>query len=136
MGHHDHPSLASSSRAVLAGLDWYIDAAREDGRQHVGFDVTQVVQLPGGDVSVRLDLVLEHDGLLAARTVLWDAPALDAAMASVSAYSFAAALAALNPGRSFSTIGIWQSRRRQQFEIGHDEALAQREAASAVLEAM
>lgn len=70
------------------------------------------------------------------RVVLWDAPDLNQAQAPVIACAFAHALTNLYPSRNFTTVGVWQARRQQLFEVPHAQALSETNAASAVLAGM
>ena len=131
---HDNPSMASNARAVLAGFDWYVVTALADGRPTSALNATSRIVLGSGHLDVRLDLVIEDDGAVAGRGIFWDGPMFDPGSAAVSAYAFAAALEALYPDRTFASIGIWQARRQQRFEIAFSDALAQRAAVTALYE--
>ena len=128
--------MASGARAVVDGLDWYAASNTADGRQMRAVDQEAVVNLPGGAVSARVDVVLSDGNDLAGRIVLWDGPRFDPGMAPVMTCVFAHALASLYPGGSFTTVGLWQARRQQLVEVPYADALAATPAASAVRASM
>jgi hypothetical protein len=134
---HENRSMASGAQAVIDGLDWYTREDASDGRPMKDLDAKRVVSLQGNAVSARLDVVLD-DGPdhLAARIVLWDGPNFDPAVAPVMACVFAHALEELYPGRTFTTVGVWQARRQRHVEVPHAAALAATAAASATLASM
>jgi hypothetical protein len=133
---HSHRSLASSATAVVNGFDWYASQDAADGRSTSTLDAKALVDLPAGQIEVRLDVVLDDGDDLAARAVLWDAPTINGAIAPVMACAFAHALEALYPERSFTTVGVWQARRQQLVEVPFDTAISQTAAASAILASM
>ena len=134
---HAHPSLASSATAVVNGFDWYAGRDAADGRATSTLDPAVLVNLPGGQIKVRLDVVLADGEDLAARAVLSELlPTLNEATAPVMACAFAHALEALYPGRTFTTVGVWQARRQQFVEVSFHAAIAQTAAASAILASM
>lgn len=133
---HSHRSLASSANAVVDGFDWYSARDAADGRTMSALDREAVITLPAGQVSARLDVVVNDGADLAGRVVMWDAPDFEEGAAPVVACAFAHALEALCPGRSFTTIGVWQSRRQRLVEVPHASALAATAAASTILASM
>lgn len=133
---HANPSMASGARAVVDGLDWYAACDAADGRPVHKLEPEAAVTLPAGDVNARLDVVLVDGPDLAGRVVLWDGPRFDPSQAAVMTAVFAHALVSLYPGRSFTTVGLWQARRQQLVEVPHAAALAAIGAANAVLATM
>jgi hypothetical protein len=108
--HHSYASLASNAQAVIDGFAWYVQCDAADGRPMLALDRHAVITQLGRPVDARLDVVLTDGPDLAARIVMWDGPDFDPIVAPVIACSFALALAASYPGRSFTTIGVWQAR--------------------------
>jgi hypothetical protein len=133
---HSHRSLASSASAVVDGFDWYAGRNAADGRAMRALDNEALITLPAGQVSVRLDVVLNDGSDVAGRVVLWDAPDFTEGEAPVIACAFAHALQVLYPGRSFTTVGVWQARRQRLVEVLHATALAATAAASTILASM
>jgi hypothetical protein len=133
---HSHPSLASSASNVVAGFDWYAGRDSADGRPMRALDNEALITLPAGPLSVRLDVVLNDGSNVAARVVLWDGPDFAESEAPVIACAFAHALEVLYPGRSFTTVGVWQARRQRLVEVPHASALAATAAASTILASM
>jgi hypothetical protein len=133
---HSFKPLASNATAVVNGFEWYASQDAADGRATSALDKKTLVDLPDGQVEVRLDVVLADGDDLAARAVLWDAPTMTEDAGPVMACVFAHALEALYPGRSFTTVGVWQARRQQLVEVPFDAAMAQTSAASAILASM
>jgi hypothetical protein len=133
---HSNASMASGAKAVVNGVDWYCAMDAVDGRPAKALDREHLVQLPAGDISARVDVVLDDGADLAGRIILWDGPDFDPARAPVMACVFALALSAMYPGRNFTTIGIWQARRQRHIEVPSGVAMAELAAASVVLAAM
>jgi hypothetical protein len=129
---HTNPSMASGAQAVIDGFDWYVASDRADGRMMHQLERQAVVPLPAGDVNARVDVVLVDGSNLAGRIVLWDGPRFDPSQAPVMACVFAHALASIYPGRSFTTVGLWQARRQQLVEVPYADALSATAQASAI----
>jgi hypothetical protein len=130
---HDNPSMASGAQAVVDGFDWYAQSHAADGRAFKALDEQAVVALPSGSLSVRLDVVLDDGDDLAGRVVLWDGPDFAPGSAPVMACAFAYGMQTLYPGRSFTTIGVWQARRQRLVEVPFAQALAQTTSADSIL---
>jgi hypothetical protein len=133
---HTNASMASGARAVVDGFDWYVAQDAADGRSMETLDAKSLVVMPAGPVEARLDVVLEDGDELAGRVVLWDGPNFSVDMPPVMAYPFARALQNLYPGRTFTTVGIWQGRRQRLVEVPFPEAIARAAAANGILERM
>jgi hypothetical protein len=135
----NHPtssSMATNNTRVLDGLDWYIQEDKADGRAMNALDATAIVTIQGIDVETRIDVVLDDGNGLAGRVVFWDGPDFDAATAQTIACPYAFALEALYPGATYTTIGVWQARRRYSVEVPHGDALGSVTAAGQVLAGM
>ena len=133
---HTNKSMASGNQNVLNGFDWYVAQDATDGRPVNRLDELRVVNLGGIDVMAQLDVVLNDGPDLATRIVLWDGPDFKTADAPVMACAFALALQSCYPGRTYTTVGIWQARRQKLIEVPHAAAIAQAGAAAAVLASM
>lgn len=130
---HDNRSMASGAQAVVDGFDWYARSDAADARTFKDLDERAIVTLPSGSIAVRLDVVLDDGDGLAGRVVLWDGPDFDPGSAPVMACAFAHGMQTLYPGRSVTTIGVWQARRQRLVEVPFAQALAQTRAADSIL---
>lgn len=123
---HRNRSMATNSRRLLAGADWYMDRAATDPRPLVALG--QKLEVTVGDVAMTatLDVVLGDDDRVGGRVVLWDGLNFDDHDADLIAYPFALALRDMYPERELTTIGIWQGRWGHAVEVDVAQALRRR----------
>lgn len=107
----------------MAGFSWYVTQDASDGRPHVSLGEETIAKIGDHFLPVRLDVVLQDDADVAARIVLRDGPDFLDADAPLIACPFALGLEVLYPDATFSTVGIWQTRRQHLVEVVHADAV-------------